>query len=119
MKILNDSAEALQAEFQRQSVLLSPEEKKKREDALRARGTAMQQRATILQQEMDNRQQELMGPILKKVEDAIEAVRKEGGYSIIFDATARMIVSADTTLDLTTTVAARLKAAAPAGAVKK
>jgi outer membrane protein len=113
--VLQDSLEMLGAELQRQSVMLSPEERRKREDALRQRGAAMQQRMTILQQELDNRQQELMGPILKRVEDAIEAVRKEGGYGIIFDASARVMVAADTTLDLTNTVIAKLKAAAPAG----
>lgn len=116
LNILRDSLDMLGAEFQRQSVLLSPEERRKREDTLRQRGAAMEQRATILQQELDNRQQELMSPILKRVEEAIEAVRKEGGYGIIFDASARVMVAADTTLDVTNSVIAKLKAAAPAGA---
>jgi len=115
LSLLQDSAQMIMAEFQRQSVLLSPEERRKREDALRQRGAAMEQRATILEQELNNRQQELMGPILKRVEEAIEAVRREGGYGIIFDASARVMVAADTALDLTNTVIAKLRSAVPAG----
>jgi outer membrane protein len=110
LQAMRDTLNKLVEDYQKQSVLLSPDEKKKREDALRAREAQMQQRAQILQEEASNRQNELMGPVMKKVEDIIEAVRKEGGYAIILDATARVIVSADTTLDLTNQVITRLKA---------
>jgi outer membrane protein len=110
LQAMNDTLNKLVEDYQKQSVLLSPDEKKKREDALRARQQQMQQRAQILQEEASNRQNELMGPVMKKVEDIIEVVRKEGGYAIIFDATARVIVSADTTLDVTNQVITRLKA---------
>jgi len=110
LQLMRDSLNKMYEDYQRQSALLSPDEKRKREDAIRARESQMQQRAQILQEEAANRQNELMGPVMKKVEDIIEVVRKEGGFAIIFDATARVIVSADTTLDVTNQVITRLKA---------
>ena len=110
---MRDSLATMLDQLQKQSVLLSPEERKKREDAYRAREQAMAQRADILQQEAVNRQEELMRPVMTKVESIIEELRKEGNYAIIFDAASNAMVSADTTLDLTTQVINRLKAAQP------
>jgi len=109
---IQDSLDALVADFNKQSVLLSPDEKKRREDQLRSRKQGWDQRAEILQQEAQNRRQELMKPIMDRVQAVIEAVRKEGGYAIILDAASGALVSADTTLDLTTRVIERLKAGA-------
>lgn len=116
IQAMRDSLQSMIEEYNRQSVLLSPEEKKKREDAIRAREAQMQQRAQILQEEMTNRQRELMGPIMKKIEDVIEVVRKEGGYAIIFDSNSGAMVSADSTLDVTSLVIAKLKAEQGTGA---
>jgi outer membrane protein len=110
IQVLEDSMNALIADYQRQSVLLSPEEKKRREEALGARQQAFAQRVQILREEAQNRQQELMRPIMSRVEEVIEAVRTEGSYGIIFDTESGAMVSADTTLDLTSQIIARLKA---------
>ena len=110
IQVFQDSMDALIAEYQRQSVLLSPDEKKRREDALRAKDQSFTQRMQILQQEAQTRQQEIMQPIMRRVEEVIEAVRREGNYAIILDTESTAIVAADTTLDLTSTIIARLKA---------
>jgi outer membrane protein len=112
IQAFQDSMNTLFADYQRQSVLLSPEEKKRREEALGAKEQSFAQRAQILQQEAQTRQQEIMQPIMRRVEEVIEAVRSEGGYAIIFDTESAAIVSADTTLDLTNAIIARLKAQA-------
>jgi outer membrane protein len=112
IQAFQDSMNTLVADYQRQSVLLSPEEKKRREEALGAKEQSFAQRAQILQQEAQTRQQEIMQPIMRRVEEVIEAVRSEGGYAIIFDTESAAIVSADTTLDLTNAIIARLKAQA-------
>jgi len=115
IQALNDSANTMRDEYSRQSVLLSPEEKTRREDQLRQRLNALGQRAQILQEEAINRQQELMAPVMSRVEEVIEAVRKEGGYSIIFDTESGAMVAADTMLDLTSQIIERLKAPANGG----
>jgi outer membrane protein len=114
LQSMRDSLTKMVEDYQKQSVLLSPDEKKKREDAIQARNAAMTQRAQILREEAENRQEQLMRPVMEKVESIIEAVRKEGGYAILFDASARVMVAADTTLDVTNLVISKLKGA-PAG----
>jgi outer membrane protein len=116
---MSDSLDVMVADYQKQSVLLSPDEKKKREEAIRQRQQALNQRAQFMQEEAQNKQTELMDPVMKKVEAVIETVRKEGGYAIIFDAASQAMVSADSTLDLTNQVLTRLKAQTSESTAKK
>lgn len=112
VKVLQDSLDTMIADYQKKSVLLSPDEKKKQEDAIAARQQQLAQRAQGIQAQAQQKQNDLMAPIMSRIEDVIEAIRKEGGYAIIFDAAQPGIVSADTTLDVTTGVIAKLKAGA-------
>jgi len=111
VQVLQDSLDAMIADYQRKSVLLSPDEKKKQEDAIVQRRNALGQRLQGLQTQVQQRQNDLMAPIMNRIQEVIDAVRLEGGYSIIFDA-AQGIVSADSTLDVTTNVLAKLKTTA-------
>jgi ATP-dependent RNA circularization protein (DNA/RNA ligase family) len=70
-----------------------------------------EQRAEELQQQAGRRQQELMEPIMQRVEQVISEVRQAEGFAIVFDVASEAIVSADPSLDLTTRVIARLRAA--------
>lgn len=115
IQAMSDSLQVMVDDYQKQSVLLSPDEKRNREGQISARQAAMQQRLEILRQDAQTRQQELMDPVMQRVEAAIEALRAEGGYAIIFDAASGAMVSADTTLDLTSQVIARLRTAAGTG----
>jgi outer membrane protein len=83
------------------------------------------------QQKMQARQNELLAPLMEVVKKAIEDIRVEDGYAIIFSGDANSpIVSADKNLDLTDRVVGRLKTIAakapappsqmgPAAVVKK
>ena len=102
--------DSLQTELQRQQATLTEAARTQRQTDLQTRYTTYQQRQVALQQ----REQELLAPISQRVETVIEAVRKEGGYSLIFDTAEAGIVAADPTLDLTNRVLDRLKTA-PAG----
>lgn len=54
--------------------------------------------------------QQLMQPIMSQLERALEDVRREGGYAMIFDVgPGTMLVAADTTLDVTTSVIAKMR----------
>lgn len=111
VQVLQDSLDAMIADYQKKSVLLSPDEKKKQEDAIVQRRDALGQRVQGIQAQAQAKQNELMAPIMSRIEEVIETVRKEGGYALIFDAAQPGIVSADTTLDVTVNVINRLKAA--------
>ncbi|MDE6335903.1 MAG: OmpH family outer membrane protein [Muribaculaceae bacterium] len=61
------------------------------------------------QQHLQNMYQELMAPILQKVQTAIQAVGKEGGYSLIQDKNPQLIYYFDApVVDITNDVKAKM-----------
>jgi outer membrane protein len=66
--------------------------------------------STLAEQKLQQRQQEVLAPLMEVVRAAIDEIRSEGGYAIIFSGDENSpIVSADKNLDLTDKVVARLK----------
>jgi outer membrane protein len=119
LKVMEDSLKALMDDYQQKSTTLSPEAKKQREDAIRARQESYQQRASQLEDQASSRQAALVQPVMDRIKTVISDIRKEGGYAMIFDVGGQGngVVAADTALDLTSQVLARLvraTAAAPA-----
>lgn len=112
VQVLRDSLQAMVADYQRKSVLLSPDEKQKQEAALVQRQQALQQRAAQIEQQATARQDELMKPVMDRVQKAIDEIRVAGNYGIIFDVASGAMVAADSTLDLTTQVIEKLRGAA-------
>ena len=112
LKPLADSVQAMMAEYEQKSVMLSPDAKKQKEDEIRLKQQAFQQRRAQLEQQIEKRQAELVEPIMDRIEKVIEEIRVQGSYAIIFDKAANGMVAADPTLDLTDQVIARLKATA-------
>lgn len=110
LKVLQDSMQKMVTDYQQKSVMLTPAEKTKREQELGQKENEIRQRAAQLEQQAAQMQEQLMKPVMDKIEKAISDLRKEEGYTIIFDVASRAIVSADTTLDLTSKVIAKLKA---------
>ena len=110
VQVLRDSLEKMVADYQQKSVMLSPDEKRKREQELTKMQTQLGQQAQQLEQQAIQKQNELMAPVMQQVEKVISDIRREEGYALIFDVASRALVSADTTLDLTSKVIARLKA---------
>ena len=102
--------DSLVADLQRQQATLTEAARTQRQTDLQTRQATFQQRQAALQQ----REQALLAPISQRVEAVIEAVRKEGGYAMIFDSAQSGIVAADETLDLTNRILDRLKTT-PAG----
>jgi outer membrane protein len=61
-----------------------------------------------MQEELLKKKEELYKPILDKVKMEIEKLGKEGGYTMIFDASAGMILHANETEDLMSALKAKL-----------
>jgi len=100
--------------FEQSSVVLSPSARDaKRQDLVQQQKT-LQQRASELEDRAAARQRELLDPIEQKVNDAIEKVRADGNYAMIFDVGSQNsgIVAADRSLDLTQLVIQHLTAPA-------
>ncbi len=100
-------------DYQRQEVLLSPQAKETKQQEILNLRNQLTQRQGEMDTQAQQRQQELLGPILEQVGDAIEAIRSENGYAIVLDASKEGLVAADTTLDITDTVLSRLGVTAP------
>ena len=106
----------LNEDLSRQQATLSADAKTQRQQAIQTQFAAYQQRAGQVQETMTRREAELMQPVMKRIGDVIEAIRKEGSYAMIFDASAQgVIVTADSTLDLTDQVLRRLGVTPTAG----
>lgn len=113
---MGDSLNAMVADFQRAQASLSPATRESRAKAISQREEEYQNRTRQLEQQAQQRQLELIRPITEQVQQVITAIRAEGNYSMIFDADAQggQLVAADTTLDITQQVIARLKTVAAA-----
>lgn len=115
---MGDSLNTLMAAYSKSELTLSPAAKESRQKTIRDREAAYQQRVQGLQEQAQQRQGELMGPIMQNINTAISEVRAQDGYSFIFDVGAQggVVVAADTTLNITDKVVARLRivAARPA-----
>jgi len=61
-----------------------------------------------MQQKLGSKEQELLNPILAKVNNAIQAVAKENSFQFIFDTSSGVLLYADESQDITSMVKAKL-----------
>lgn len=106
--------EDLVRQYEQQQAMLSPAAKQQREADIRTRQQAYQERLAAIDEQAAQRQQELVQPVMDRINQTIEEVRAEGSYSLILDVAAGGVVAADPVLDLTQEVIQRLQAAADA-----
>lgn len=112
---MDDSLRVMGEAFQREQASLTPAVRQQRGQALEALETSFQQRAAQLNQQMQQRQAELVRPIMDQLNRVLDEIRRADGYAFIFDVSSagQAIVAADTTLNLTDRVIARLTALGP------
>jgi outer membrane protein len=118
IKRMSDSLNAMVADFQKRSASLTPAARETQGRGIQAKEAEYQRRTQELEQKAQGRQNELVQPILDRIKAAIEDVRNEGGYAMIFNADqGSPIVAVDKSLNVTDRVLTKLKgttAAAPA-----
>lgn len=119
LKPMADSLQSMIDDYQKSLTVLSPSAKQQKEAAIRAKQQAYQQKEQQLQDLAEKRQQELVQPVMDKIKAVLSDIRKDGGYAMIFDVATPGVVSADTTLDITDQVLARLKATGATAAAPK
>ncbi len=110
--------DSLIADYRRQEAMLSEDARQTRQRDLGERQQTLQQRTAELESQANQRRQELLQPILDRVQAEIENLRAEQGYVMIFDASAAGLIAADPALDVTDQVIARLQALGPASSVQ-
>ena len=97
-------------QYETQQAMLSPSAKQQREADIRAKQQAYQQELAAIDERAGQRQQELVQPVMDRINQVIEQIRAEGSYAIIFDVAGGGVVAADSALDLTQEVIRRLQA---------
>ncbi len=110
-----DEIDGLIQQYEAQQLTMSEAARQQRQQAVVGRQTALEERAQELEVTAEERRNALVQPVMDRIGRAIEAMRVEGNYHIIFDAAAGSIIAANEDLDLSDEVIRRLGAAAPAG----
>src|SRR5690242_16647436 len=123
IKRMSDSLDALISGFQKRQASLTAATRDAQAKDIQSKQAEYQRRSAELEQKAQGRQNELVQPILEKVKAAIEEVRVEGGYAMIFNADqGSPIVAVDKSLNVTDRVLSKLKgttASAPAAATPR
>lgn len=110
VKLWQDSLQALVSAYEKVRETIPAATRTTREKAIQDRQADYAKRAEEMDQAMQVRQQELSQPVMAQIRETLEDLRKEEGYTFIFDVAASgVIVAADKNLDLTEKVIGRLK----------
>ncbi len=112
------SQEALQAlaedfqervtKYQKQQPLLSTERQAQREAELAQLQSEIQDSAARKDQELSKKQEDLMAPLLERVQEVIDEVAAEKGLDLVFRSPAILFVNEDTVVNINLDIAERL-----------
>jgi outer membrane protein len=98
----------LLSQYQAQQITLTANARRARQDAIVQRQEAYQERMAQIEAEAGRRQQELVAPIMERINSIIQEIRSEGLYTFIFDVAGGGLIAADESFDLTGDVMERL-----------
>jgi outer membrane protein len=105
-RALQSGAELLQKEYD--AGLLTPVQAQMRQAELQKQQEFLQKFEQEANQMVSTKREELLTPILTKVDEAIKAVAKENGYAMIFDTSTGAMLFATETDDVTPLVKSKL-----------
>lgn len=105
-RALQAAAELLQKEYD--AGVLTPLQAQTRQAELQKQQEALQKFEQEANQMVTAKREELLKPILTKVDEAIKAVAKENGYAMIFDTSTGSMLFATETDDVTALVTKKL-----------
>ena len=116
---LESELQALEAEiadllsqYQAQQITLTANARRTRQDVIVQKQQAYQERMGQIEAEAAARQQELVQPIMERINNIIQEIRSAGSYTFIFDVAGGGLIAADESFDLTDEVMERLAAGA-------
>ena len=110
LQSLQVELENLMQQYQSQQATMTPENRAGREELILRKQQEFQTRAQEIESLASNRRQELVQPLMEKINLIIEDIRQQGNYTFIFDSSAGVFLSADESFDLTEQVIQRLVA---------
>jgi len=97
-------------QYQAQQVTLTASSRRSRQEVILQKQQAYQDRMTQIEGQAAARQQELVQPIMERINAIIQDIREAGGYTFIFDVSGGGLIAADESFDLTDEVMERLAA---------
>ena len=100
------------ARYQAQEITLTANARRTRQDEIAQKQQAYQERMAQIEAEAARRQQELVQPIMERINNIIQQIRSDGSYTFIFDVAGGGLIAADESFDLTSEVQQRLAAGA-------
>ncbi len=100
------------ARYQAQQITLTANARRTRADEISQKQQAYQERMAQIEAEAARRQQELVQPIMERINNIIQEIRSDGAYTFIFDVAGGGLIAADESFDLTAEVQKRLAAGA-------
>ena len=102
----------LMSRYQAQQITLTANARRMRQDEIAQKQQAYQERMAQIETEAARRQQELVQPIMERINNIIQEIRSDGSYTFIFDVAGGGLIAADESFDLTSEVMERLAAGA-------
>lgn len=105
---LQTELQRLAVEFQQQQGVMSQERRQERQAELQRKQAELQEAGSRWEQRAGEIQSQILAPALSHINDVIEALRTERGYSYILDSAAGGVVSADPSLNITDEILRRL-----------
>ena len=113
LQALEQEIADLLSQYQAQQITLTANARRSRQETIVQKQQAYQERLAQIEAEAARRQQELVEPIMERINDIIQGIRSEGSYTFIFDVAGGGLIAADESFDLTDEVMERLAAGAP------
>ena len=109
LKSMQDELTRKSQEYDKAKSAMNPTKQKETEEELQGLGAKIQQAYQDAQKELYEKNNALLEPILTKVQNAITAVGKAGGYTSIFEiGTSGVVFFGDNVKDVTEEVKAKI-----------
>jgi outer membrane protein len=112
---LQEEFQRLAQDFQQQQAMMTAERRQQQQQQLAQKQQEIQRKGAEFEQQAAQKQNEILGPALERINQVIDQLRQERGYSFILDVAAGGVIAADPALDITDEVIRRLNAQANRG----
>ena len=112
LQALETEIAELLSRYQAQQVTLTANARRTRQEQIVQKQQAYRERMAQIEAEAVSRQQELVQPIMERINSIIQDIRRDGSYTFIFDVAGGGLIAADEAFDLTGEVMERLAAGA-------
>jgi outer membrane protein len=93
VRLMRVELDSLLADYRRQETMLSETARQTRQQEMAEKNQTLQQRTLELEDQANQRRQQLLQPILERVQAEIENFRAERGFTMVFDASAAGLIA--------------------------